>query len=523
MNPNQATAIAKIKARETTGSVVLMRINTGALKAKSLTMPLGANNQTQFDLNSTEAIGPELQTWTGSIPDVPGQATLIINGDNITGTVQQNSDLYRIEPVGNGVHALIKLDPSRFPPDHPPSFEKKERDSAPQPSKQNSSDTQPSSGITTVDVLVAYTTKASAAVPDIRATVALAVAEANQSYANSRINMRLNLVDTMPLTYDESGKTYETIVSDLATNTAVRQRRDELNADIVAMLVDQPQYCGMADAIMATADTAFAAVYFDCAVGYYSFAHELGHLMGARHDPANDPTATPFSFGHGYQHMSGSNWWRTIMAYACPGQNCARLQYWSSPNVSYNGTAMGTPQLNDNARVLNTTAPTVAAFRTAKLVSCNVFGDSYTNSSGPTDAIYFRSDASLCMPDGTAAGICRKWFGQCSVKSSGEKVNFSVFEDNYTNQTAASDAVYFKGMQAACVPDGTASGNCRRWVGRPKTASGKPVQCYLFNDNYTSLIGPTDAIYVRGSNEVCMPDGTATGQCRRWFGRCKVL
>jgi hypothetical protein len=78
------------------------------------------------------------------------------------------------------------------------------------------------------------------------------------------------------------------------------------------MIINQSDYCGLADAIMANASTAFAIVHYDCATGYYSFAHELGHLQGARHDPANDPTNTPpcGPYGHGFQHLSPSPAWR---------------------------------------------------------------------------------------------------------------------------------------------------------------------------------------------------------------------
>jgi len=95
----------------------------------------------------------------------------------------------------------------------------------------------------------------------------------------------------------------------------VNQRRDKAGADLAALIVDQADYCGLADAIMADASTAFAVIYHDCATGYYSFAHELGHLMGARHDEQNDPSV-PFSYGHGYRHDLAPSW-RTIMAYDC--------------------------------------------------------------------------------------------------------------------------------------------------------------------------------------------------------------
>jgi hypothetical protein len=55
------------------------------------------------------------------------------------------------------------------------------------------------------------------------------------------------------------------------------------------------------------------------------------------------------------------------MAYACdPPKVCnPRIQYWSSPNVTYAGIPTGTAATNDNVRVLNGTAATVAAFRSS--------------------------------------------------------------------------------------------------------------------------------------------------------------
>jgi hypothetical protein len=50
------------------------------------------------------------------------------------------------------------------------------------------------------------------------------------------------------------------------------------------------------------------------------------------------------------------------MAYNCTS-GCPRINYWSNPARTYNGQAMGTTTRSDNARVLNTTRGTIAAFR----------------------------------------------------------------------------------------------------------------------------------------------------------------
>ena len=93
-----------------------------------------------------------------------------------------------------------------------------------------------------------------------------------------------------------------------------------------------------------------------------TLTHEIGHLQSARHDPKNDPTNTPYAWGHGYQYTTNPKW-RTIMAYNCTGGGCPRLNFWSNPGVLYNGKPMGTTTKNDNHRVLNDTRATVAAFR----------------------------------------------------------------------------------------------------------------------------------------------------------------
>ena len=112
-------------------------------------------------------------------------------------------------------------------------------------------------------------------------------------------------------------------------------------------------------------DGRFTAVNHACAVANVSFAHELGHLLGARHNPEADPSTSPYPYGHGYQQPAGP--WRTVMAYACATTTCPRLEHWSNPNVSISGRPTGTAATHDNARVLNERAGTVAALRTREV------------------------------------------------------------------------------------------------------------------------------------------------------------
>ena len=39
-----------------------------------------------------------------------GNANLVVRGNEVTGSVRRGGDLYRIVPLGEGVHAVVKVD-----------------------------------------------------------------------------------------------------------------------------------------------------------------------------------------------------------------------------------------------------------------------------------------------------------------------------------------------------------------------------------------------------------------------------
>ena len=85
-----------------------------------------------------------------------------------------------------------------------------------------------------------------------------------------------------------------------------------------------------------------------CALGYYSFGHEVGHGFGLAHDRrVSSQSSTDYAFGYVFQPRR----YRTIMAYSTAGEK--RMNYYSSSDseVSYNGFHMGNKD-NDNDRTL---------------------------------------------------------------------------------------------------------------------------------------------------------------------------
>lgn len=321
--------------------------------------------------------------------------SIFVNRDGqITGSIRHQGKLYSVRPTGHGQHAIIEVDESRMPAEHPEHDYAALFDQAIQYQVPASTTADFSASANTViKLLVNYTQGAKNAVSDIDGLIDLAVAETNQGYANSGINITVEVAHRAQTSYSESSNISTDRDRYAATSDGymdeIHTQRDQHGADVGVLILNNSAACGVAKAIGATASTAFAVVHHSCATGYYSFAHEIGHLQGARHDPATDPSTSPYAYGHGYR--APNNAWRTVMAYNC-SPSCTRINYWSTPNRTYSdGQVMGTSSQSDNARVLNQTAATIAGFR----------GDTTPPPPGDT----FTNDGNYNIPDNNSTGI----------------------------------------------------------------------------------------------------------------------
>jgi hypothetical protein len=377
----RATGTLKsLAAKPDTAAVRVMRADAKVVSAKTreIALDLGHQRVTAV-LDSAQSTGDGGLVWTGMIKetrkaaspasrevrfDAYNSATLVNRDGRITGNVRVKGKLYRIRPLADGHHAVIEVDESRMPKDHPVAFEKAPTIKMAGADGRMTTKQASSGTAQTIRVMVVATANAiNSYGGDMRALVDLAVAESNQGYKNSNVGITLQLAGYYTTTYNSVGMSTDLSrfrgTSD-GYMDGVHSTRNSVAADVMMLVVNDSSSCGLASGIGSTASTAFAAVYWDCATGYYSFAHEIGHLQSARHDPAADPTNTPYAYGHGYRAPNSA--WRTIMAYNC-SSGCPRINYWSNPNVTYGGQAMGTATRNDNQRVLVNTKATVAGFR----------------------------------------------------------------------------------------------------------------------------------------------------------------
>ena len=225
---------------------------------------------------------------------------------------------------------------------------------------------------TVFDVIVAYTNVARAAAGGtsaIQAECTLAIETTNAAYDNSNISARMRMLYRGEVTYNESGTFTEH--RDRLANTSdgimdiVHTCRDTYEADVVACLVDDGAYCGIAYCTPSGAAEGFCIVNWGCASGNFSFPHEVGHLQGCAHDRANAGSGcNEYSYSYGWRFYGDSGTqWRTVMAYA-PG---TRVNYFSNPNIDYDGTPtgkpLGDPNESHNALTVNNTRGSVSLWR----------------------------------------------------------------------------------------------------------------------------------------------------------------
>ncbi|MEE9130857.1 MAG: M12 family metallo-peptidase, partial [Phycisphaerales bacterium] len=309
-------------------------------------------------------------TWVGSIEGKPaGTFTLVMNDGALSAIIRvPGKGIYRVRSLRDGVVVIQEIDETRFPPcGIDPIHGVVGGGGAPAgPDCDDGS---------VIDVLVVYTPLARDAAGGTGAIVAeidLAFANTNTAYNNSLIGPQLNPVHVAEIDYDEVGAYSDHLyrLTDPADGYMdnVHDLRDQYGADMVALLVADGDFCGIAWLMQVLSPAfeqyAFSVTTWFCAAGNLTFAHELGHNQGSHHDRANANSDPVFDYSYGYQDPG--ELFRTVMAYNCPG-DCPRIQHFSNPDVFYQGLPTGVPidqpDSAHNALSISQTALTVANFR----------------------------------------------------------------------------------------------------------------------------------------------------------------
>jgi hypothetical protein len=113
------------------------------------------------------------------------------------------------------------------------------------------------------------------------ALIELAVSETNTTFMESGVHTMLNLVHVYreESYVEDSRNAFEDALNHITYMNGVMDDvhalRDQYGADIVAMIINGPYYCGVAH-LGPVAHKMFSVTKWSCATGYFSFGHEIG-------------------------------------------------------------------------------------------------------------------------------------------------------------------------------------------------------------------------------------------------------
>ncbi|WP_299181373.1 reprolysin-like metallopeptidase [uncultured Neptuniibacter sp.] len=375
--------------------------NLRSLKSRKFSLPLPDGGAMDLLGRPGRPFPNGSQVWSGSVEGESDSSALITqHGKALAGVIRFAGRVFKIQQVSEEIHMLMEVTPNEPYPESDPI----ESDGlAATGSSTGEATDQASDDGSQIDVMIVYSTDTKqryGGLDGVNAHIALAITESNQAYATSQVGTQLRLVHTAEV-INSLGDSGSDLAALRSTNDGVMDHvhslRDQYGADMVSWFSEVPGTCGRAYVntgdIRYDAAYGFSVVASDCATGYYSTAHELGHNMGSTHNVEANPGTPIYAYSYGYQDP-GENF-RTIMAYNCPG-GCSREQFFSNPDLTFNGLVTGIEGEADNARSLNQTRTPVSQWRSAVVgaapvadftYNCTLLACSFTDSSTASNPI----------------------------------------------------------------------------------------------------------------------------------------
>jgi hypothetical protein len=353
-------------------------------------------------------------SWSGNLyfPEVLGlesPAGLVVlndHGSHITGMIRVDATLEDFQIVGNsdGEHRLIRINPDRRQSCGLQFQERTGVGAAAVPSTEPSAASNfAGPGIESTTLTSGTTIKVLAMLPNSNQTtidfIEDSVSLANTIFAHSGIAASYDLlIGTFPTPTKNTLFEYLHWMNTSSGRSAIEQFRDSsfypFHADMVAWFVEPTgeQFCGIAnlryrdgqsDAIYdgtedgddgltwSPDEPAYTVHIVGCGMNDYTFAHELGHNFGLRHDNSDDSNSW---WGYeriddnprGYELPSVVGWRATVMGCVGNSAPCVRIPYFSDANSFWGAVPLGetgSPHYADAVEALNNHIVEYSLFR----------------------------------------------------------------------------------------------------------------------------------------------------------------
>eukprot|EP00903_Cladosiphon_okamuranus_P011188 g10557.t1 len=192
--------------------------------------------------------------------------------------------------------------------------------------------------------------------------VSASIADANEGFANSKIGVEITIVNQAMLPFEEGDSSSGEKLDSMRQNSEVQALRNEVGADLVLLVGELYDVCGIAYFLLDTrswySEYAYALVNPIC-FSNLVIAHEFGHNLGCDHN--REHAAEDQDYAHGYRYCSGDARYTTIMSYTA-GCTATRANYFANPDVSYLDRPTGT-ETENCARAIEENKEVVSEFR----------------------------------------------------------------------------------------------------------------------------------------------------------------
>ncbi|MGJ7473348.1 reprolysin-like metallopeptidase [Pseudomonas fulva] len=308
---------------------------------KTLSVRLGQGKAITFRQRRSDPPAPGMVGWVGdSVAESEKKAdtdidfnpltwiSIVRDGEQLAGAIHIEGVSYNLHYVGAGQHVVVKVNEAKRPVEQATDLEHLQQHAV--------AGKAPRAASSTISVLFFATNERRTKDPSYRATIARVVQDANQVMTNSQAPVTVSIAGFIELDYAEGDKTGVDQFMDFRTpgrdlNNQVRRWRDYFSADVVTLY------------------TSYSGTGGEVATGGYvivgsadSFAHEMGHVLGARH------TWDGSSEGYNYGYKRENPTFHTTMVI-----NWGAIPYFSNPRLSYQGVPIGTVAHHDVARTIN--------------------------------------------------------------------------------------------------------------------------------------------------------------------------
>lgn len=218
----------------------------------------------------------------------------------------------------------------------------------------------------TIDVLVLLSAEHGGQYNWLDYQLPRANATLNNAFERQGIPARFEIIGQEEVTYFGTGDLHRdldnAIYSRGFSGETVQQKAARYGADITVLVVRDGNYCGVAP-LLAKRETAITVIKGSCLHWGHGYAHEIGHLLGAGHNPEDGKGV--FDYSHGHYAASGA--FRTIMAYqraGAPTSSYPLIPYFSDPNtlIGSNQEPAGSAKA-DNVRTIRQFVTRIANLR----------------------------------------------------------------------------------------------------------------------------------------------------------------